>query len=220
MKYLSYVGSLQLIKSVLFSLQSCWCRTFILPKKVIKVKWDLVCKSKCEGGLGLKRVEDWNKAAIMGFIWSLFVQAQSLWVAWVRTNLLKGKSFWKIKITQDCSWGRRKILKLREIARPFIRFHVVSSKNIHLWYNWWHPNGALFLKYGHRIMYDAASSSNAILSSVLQKGNWIWAQARSINPVSIQSKLCLIDFAEEERPIVNIIVTNQSSSCFKSESGF
>ena len=59
-----------------------------------------------------------------------------------------------------------------------------------------------------------------LLSSVLQEGNWIWAQARSTNAVSIQSKLCLIDFSEEERPIVNIIVTNQSSSCLKSESGF
>ena len=59
-----------------------------------------------------------------------------------------------------------------------------------------------------------------LLSSVLQEGNWIWAQSRSTNAVSIQSKLCLIDFAEEERPIVNIIVTNQSSSCLKSESGF
>ena len=59
-----------------------------------------------------------------------------------------------------------------------------------------------------------------LLSSVLQEGKWIWAQARSTNAVSIQSKLCLIDFAEEERPIVNIIVTNQSSSCLKSESGF
>ena len=60
-----------------------------------------------------------------------------------------------------------------EIARLFIRFHVGSGKNIHLWHNRWHPNTALFLKYGHRIMYDAASSSNALLSSVLQEGNWI-----------------------------------------------
>ena len=83
-----------------------------MPKKVIKVKRDLVCKPKYEDGLGLKRLEDWNKAAIMGFIRSLFVQAQSLSVAWVRTNLPKGKSFWIIKITQDCSWRWRKILKL------------------------------------------------------------------------------------------------------------
>ena len=63
MKYLSYAGRLQLIKSILFR-----CRTFILPKKVTKVKRDLVCKPKYENGLGLKRLEDWNKAAIMGFI--------------------------------------------------------------------------------------------------------------------------------------------------------
>ena len=50
-------------------------------------------------------------------------------------------------------------------------------------------------------MYDAASSSNALLSSALQEGNWIWAPARSDNLVPIQSKLCLIDFAEEDRPI-------------------
>ena len=50
-------------------------------------------------------------------------------------------------------------------------------------------------------MYDAANSSNALLCSVLQESNWIWAPARSDNLVPIQSKLCLIDFAEEDRPI-------------------
>ena len=100
-----------------------------------------------------------------------------------------------IKIPQDCSWEWRKILKLTEIARPFIRFDVGSGRNIHLWHDCWHLDGVLFLKYGHRIMYDAASSSDALLSSVLQEGNWIWA------PASIQSKLCLTDFTVEDRPI-------------------
>ena len=57
MKYLSYAGKLQLIKFVLFSVQSYWCRTFILPKKVTRLKWDLVCEPKCESGLkiGIKQ---------------------------------------------------------------------------------------------------------------------------------------------------------------------
>jgi hypothetical protein len=38
---------------------------------------------KQEGGLGLKRIEKWNTAAVLKHIWHLFTQAGSLWVAWV-----------------------------------------------------------------------------------------------------------------------------------------
>ncbi len=58
----------------------------------MRVAWEKVCLPKKEGGLGLKRVEDWNKAAlIMKLIWNLCTQAGSLWVAWVQHYLLKGK---------------------------------------------------------------------------------------------------------------------------------
>jgi hypothetical protein len=53
---------------------------------------------KKEGGLGIKKLEEWNRAAMMRHIWSLFVKAGSLWVAWVKENLLKGKSFWQVSI--------------------------------------------------------------------------------------------------------------------------
>ena len=100
---------------------------FILPKKVItavekqfnhflwnghaegrggsKVSWKQVCLPKQEGGLGLKRIEEWNKAAVLKHIWHLFTQAGSLWVAWVHDVLLKGKSFLAVRIPQPCSWG-------------------------------------------------------------------------------------------------------------------
>lgn len=46
-----------------------------------------------KGGLGLKRIEEWNKAAVLKHNWNLFVQAGSLCVTWVHYNILKGKSF-------------------------------------------------------------------------------------------------------------------------------
>ena len=75
-KLLSYAGRLQLIQSVLFSIQNYWCRQFILFKGMIKVinqkcsrffwkgndtplrgarvSWMDICYPKAEGGLGLK----------------------------------------------------------------------------------------------------------------------------------------------------------------------
>lgn len=52
----------------------------------IKVAWDQLCFPKREWSL--KKIEDWNKEAIMKHIWSLFAQAGSLWAAWVYDNLL------------------------------------------------------------------------------------------------------------------------------------
>jgi hypothetical protein len=50
----------------------------------------------------LKRVEDWNLAAMMRHIWNIFARAGSLWIAWVKKYLLKGKSLWQVKILQVC----------------------------------------------------------------------------------------------------------------------
>jgi hypothetical protein len=53
----------------------------------------MLCLPKKEGGVGIKKLEEWNRAAIMLHIWGLFVKAGSLWVAYVMS-----KTFCSIKI--------------------------------------------------------------------------------------------------------------------------
>jgi hypothetical protein len=151
---LSYAGRLQLLTSVLYSVQVYWTGIFILPKKVIKsieqkfnrflwtgksegtakakVSWNALCFPKKEGGLGLKRLDVWNQSSMLRHIWSLFAKSGSLWVAWVKDYLLKGRSFWSINIPQNCSWSWRKILKLRGIAKRILKFEVGNGENIFL----------------------------------------------------------------------------------------
>jgi hypothetical protein len=62
-----------------------------------------------------------SEETIMRHTWNLFAQAGSIWVAWIKENLLRVRSFWIIKISQKCSLGWRKLLKLRELTRQFIR---------------------------------------------------------------------------------------------------
>lgn len=56
-----------------------------------KVCWETICYPNNEEG-DLKHLR------------ALFAQAGSLWVAWIKAYLLKGRSFWKINCTQRCSW--------------------------------------------------------------------------------------------------------------------
>jgi hypothetical protein len=91
-----------------------WINIFILPKKIIraikqkfnhfffwngkdegiaraKVSWNMLCLPKEEGGLGIKKLEEWNHAAMMKHIWSLFMRLGSLWVVWAHAILLKAR---------------------------------------------------------------------------------------------------------------------------------
>jgi hypothetical protein len=220
---LSYARRLQLLSSVLYSLQVYWTSIFILPKKVInaiehkfnrflwngkdveaakaKVAWNDICFPKKEGGLGLKRIEVWNKTSMLRHIWSLFARSGSLWVAWIKENFLKKRSFWSVSIPQNCSWCWRKLLKLRDIAKKFLRFEVGDGKNIHLWMDFWHPAGILLEKYGFRAVYDAQSSVEARLSSVIHDGEWFWRPARSEALVDIQTRLTEIKLGHCDNPI-------------------
>ena len=93
------------------------------------------------------------------------------------------------------------MLKLREYARLFLKYEVGDRTKIFLWHDYLHPDGILYLKYGHRIVYDAASRIDARVASVLKDKEWHWRPARSKEMVSIHSKLGLIDLRVEDRVV-------------------
>ena len=160
---LSYAGRLQLITSVLFSMQVYWATKFILPALTIakmesllsaflwkgvslstkgaKVAWKQLCFPKSEGGLGIKRLKTWNQAAAINHIWTLLTDKDSLWVAWVHKHLLKGRPFWQVTIPSNPSWIWRKILQAREQCRGGFRVKMGNGQNTFLWYDYWLPNG-------------------------------------------------------------------------------
>ena len=195
-KCLSYAGRLVLVKAVLFSLQVYWSTHFILPKRVCesieqvlrrflwsgaelkqwgsKIAWTEICKPKNEGGLGLMRIGEWNKASMMRHIWALCSKKPSLWVEWCHSNLLKGKCYWEIKPPSDCSWTWRKLLKLRDEASTLSKYKVGKGNSISLWYSNWHPLGPLIPKYGPRIAYDAGLARNAKVDRIIVNGTWQW----------------------------------------------
>ena len=195
-RFLSYAGRLQIIKSILFSIQIYWSMHFILPKRICKeieqllrnflwtgteikssthkVSWEDICCPKREGGLSIRRVEDWNKAAMMRHLWAVCSSQNSLWVQWCHKFMIKNKCFWSLSIPSDCSWTWRKILKLRDIAQPFIKHSIGNGNNTFLWLDNWHPNGPLVAKYGSRVAYDAGLNINSKVSAVIRNGAWAW----------------------------------------------
>nr|GEU65637.1 hypothetical protein [Tanacetum cinerariifolium] len=61
-----------------------------------KVAWEVVCLPKKEGGLGIRRLDQFNKALMVSHIWKLLSFKESLWVKWIHVYKLKNRSFWDI----------------------------------------------------------------------------------------------------------------------------
>ena len=141
-KFLFYAGRYQLIQLIIFSIENYWCRHFLLPKSVLKkinqicsaffwkgksksskgarVNWQFICNPKEEDGLGLKDDLSWNQACILQNIWAIISKSGSLWIAWIETYVLKGRSIWEVSNTQTSSWNWKKLLQLRNLASRFI----------------------------------------------------------------------------------------------------
>ena len=190
---MSFASRLQLISSVLYSIQTYWCSMFIIPKftcykieqmfsgflrsgtdvkaRRAKVGWKELCLPKEEGGIGLPRVKDWNDAAIMKHIWNLFYRKDSIWVAWVREVLLRQGGVWNAMILSRCSWSWRKILQLRDRVRPYIRHRICNSGGT-LWHDFWNPLGPLLPLFGERILYDSVIHKNAYVAFVMNGARW------------------------------------------------
>ncbi|KAK1434326.1 hypothetical protein QVD17_00064 [Tagetes erecta] len=53
---------------------------------------------KTEGGLGIKRIRDMNKALMSFHIWSIISKRPSVWVDWIQHYRLKGRNIWSVEV--------------------------------------------------------------------------------------------------------------------------
>lgn len=89
-----------LVNSVLMHIHSYWSSIFILPKKILKnitaicrnflwngkvntnkiplLAWELVCRPKQDGGLGIIDCELWNQATVAKYVWNIAKKADNL----------------------------------------------------------------------------------------------------------------------------------------------
>ncbi|KAF3787886.1 putative ribonuclease H protein [Nymphaea thermarum] len=125
-RLLSYAGRLCLIRYVLTTLPYYWMMGFRLPKVVIKkiqqacikfmwnddegarhmhlVKWDRMCMSVEEGGVGIRRLEEVNRAMLASRCCRLLTSGDP-WANLLKEKYLRFHSLWTFKRATNQSWG-------------------------------------------------------------------------------------------------------------------
>ncbi|XP_039015761.1 uncharacterized protein LOC120146195 [Hibiscus syriacus] len=94
-----------------------------------KVSWQKICLAKSEGGLGLKDIKTWNKACMIQLIRNILAGEGSLWVAWIKSYVVKDANFLLVDDIANFSWCIRSLLKLREVIIPVLSTGATKTKD-------------------------------------------------------------------------------------------
>ncbi|GJZ37313.1 hypothetical protein Tco_0583504 [Tanacetum coccineum] len=118
-KSLSIAGRLQLIQSVMG-----------LCKGKAKVSWEDVCLPKQECGLGIRRLEHFNKALMVSHIWKLLSLKESLWVQWIHSGCIDSPYMFHTRLVDIFRAGWNLSTKVRDLIHdgmwnwPIEWFHI------------------------------------------------------------------------------------------------
>lgn len=107
------------------------------------VAWSYVCMPRQEGGLAIKQLTTWNKAALGAQLWKVVSRKKCLWNSWVQAVYLKGESVWNVEIKYNDPWSWRKMVKLKEILSRYVKVMVGDGRTTSLFYDNWLHIGSL-----------------------------------------------------------------------------
>nr|XP_043620313.1 uncharacterized protein LOC122592176 [Erigeron canadensis] len=162
-KTLSYAGRIQLISSVLASMQVYWASVYMIPNTVIK---ELRKFSKVFYGI---------LGNLLKF-WKIVEDKDSLWAKWVNVVKLKNSNVWVVSVDKQDSWGWKVMMDLRDKIRGFVRYEVGNGRRISLWYDRWCTVGPLCDQITRRTIFEGKFRDNMTVANMIIDGKWRWPE--------------------------------------------
>ncbi|KAF7823171.1 putative ribonuclease H protein At1g65750 family [Senna tora] len=172
------------------SWQTDWhCDT---SRKVHLVSWSSMCKTKQNGGLGLRHVRNQNKAFMTKLGWGLVNQKDALWAPVLRAKYKCGDDLIP-KVGRIASASRlwNGIADSWKYVQDGMVWRLGDGKRVRFWSDPWLPNGLALCQYSLAPFSDADLDKVAA-DFVSASGGWEWGKFDFLLPNEICSLIAAV----------------------------
>ncbi|XP_056698546.1 uncharacterized protein [Spinacia oleracea] len=144
-----YAMQTSLIPSTItYAIEKC-CRKFLWnkvdrSKYMARLAWDKVTLPTNVGGLGIRRLKDWNLAFMAKLGWTILDKPDKLWVRILKEKYLKNSSLLNSMPNYNQSPLWRDILKGNHILQKGLIIGIGNGKNTSIWYHHWIGDAPLY----------------------------------------------------------------------------
>ncbi|KAM2524302.1 hypothetical protein PS1_031040 [Malus domestica] len=108
-----------------------------------RIHWvskEILCRSKQEGGLGLRCFTDFNDALLAKQCWRLLSKPNSLWAMVLKARYFPNCSFLDAKRGGRASWAWSSLLVGRDIILGGAYWLIMNGKEVRVWVDRWIPS--------------------------------------------------------------------------------
>ncbi|XP_062021220.1 uncharacterized mitochondrial protein AtMg00310-like [Rosa rugosa] len=102
--------------------------------------WDVLCKSKLEGGMGFKDLLIYNKALLAKQCWRLLKNPDALWSRVLKARYFSNSSFLLAKKGARPSWIWNSLLAGRETISKNALWQIGNGRSVDVWTDRWVPS--------------------------------------------------------------------------------
>ncbi|QHO00044.1 uncharacterized protein DS421_13g403050 [Arachis hypogaea] len=203
-KLLNQAGKEILIKAVIQAIPSYVMNVVKLPKSFCKklegkiakfwwagsgkergthwISWKRMTKSKKDGGLGFRNLENQNIAYLAKQAWRLVKNPEVIWAKILKEMYFPDGNFWEAKAKNGDSWVWRSLVEGKDFIRRNGRWSIGDGSNIDIWKdNWIIEGGSIKNYWDNRI--------SMVKDLLVEGGGWNEELLRQVFPPNIKDKI-------------------------------
>ena len=85
-----------------------------LKRKYRLAKWDIICRPKDQGGLGIENLEVKNRCLLSKWLWKLSSETEAMWAQILRSKYLQTKSLSQVTVRPTDSPFWKGLIKVKQ----------------------------------------------------------------------------------------------------------